>query len=231
MNTSTFASAYAPAIHEVGASRAVGPRAHLGELRIRRDVKSLSERFWAKVDKNGPTMPHMQTQCWVWTAGCIGDGYGRFRIRRKGTLAHRVAWLIHYGCIPDGLCVLHRCDNPPCVRDDHLFLGTKADNAHDRDIKGRHNGGRGDRHGLHLHPESRATGERNGSHVHPECVCRGERNGRAKLNEEKVKRVFQLHCEGWTQKGIANELGVGRSIIGYILSRKKWAHVQLGAST
>ena len=116
MNASTFASAHAPAIHEVGASRAVGPRAYLGESRIRRDVKSLSERFWAKVDKNGPTMPHMQTQCWVWTAGCIGDGYGRFRIRRKGTLAHRVAWLIHYGCIPDGLCVL------PCLSGSHTPL-------------------------------------------------------------------------------------------------------------
>ena len=99
---------------------------------------TLAERFWQKVAKT-------QDGCWVWTANCIKDRHGRKRYgllgagrRGEGMLyAHRVAWELHHGLVPEGLLVLHRCDNPQCVRPDHLFLGTQYDNMQDMIHKGR----------------------------------------------------------------------------------------------
>jgi hypothetical protein len=79
--------------------------------------------------------------CWTWT-GYVGNvGYGVFRPSAKQrTGAHRMSWVIHYGPIPEGLYVLHRCDNRVCVRPDHLFLGTVWDNRKDCVQKSRHKG-------------------------------------------------------------------------------------------
>lgn len=72
--------------------------------------------------------------CWLWTGGKDPKGYGR---TLRFHLAHRVSWELFVGPIPKGLCVLHECDNPPCVRPDHLFLGTNLDNVKDMVAKGR----------------------------------------------------------------------------------------------
>ncbi len=96
----------------------------------------LSETFWAKVQKTDG--------CWLWTAGTNKHGYGKY----LQTSAHRASWEIHFGAIPSNLCVLHRCDNPPCVRPEHLFLGTDADNMTDRLAKGRYD--RGEDHPMAL---------------------------------------------------------------------------------
>lgn len=97
-----------------------------GEIKVNR--KSPAEhRFWAKVEKS--------KSCWIWTAGTI-DGYGQFSFP-AGQRAHRYSWELHNGPVPERLCVLHRCDNPPCVNPDHLFLGTREENLEDMTAKGR----------------------------------------------------------------------------------------------
>ncbi len=100
------------------------------------EPKPAEERFWLHVDKHGPIpshMPHLGN-CWVWTGAQNGRGYGSFRLsypKRIQVLAHRFA----YGDC--SLNVLHHCDNRACVRRDHLWEGTNADNMHDMIAKGR----------------------------------------------------------------------------------------------
>lgn len=101
----------------------------------------LSERFWCHVSKT--------EGCWNWTSRLSPKGYGKFKFpikklkpgrenKRHGEIrAHRLSWLLHRGEIPEGLCVLHRCDNRKCVRPDHLFLGDDQDNHDDAIEKGR----------------------------------------------------------------------------------------------
>lgn len=85
--------------------------------------------------------------CWEWTARINSRGYGTFRLRPE-QIAHRAAWILFRGPIPQGLQVLHRCDNRKCVRPSHLFLGTNADNVLDKMLKGRHRKFVGEEHGM-----------------------------------------------------------------------------------
>lgn len=89
----------------------------------------LEERFWRRVKKTDG--------CWEWTGGLLSSGYGACFVGAYSTGAHRVSWELANGPIPDGLWVLHHCDNRPCVRPDHLFLGTVLDNNRDAIAKGR----------------------------------------------------------------------------------------------
>ena len=95
-------------------------------------------RFWSHVRK--PT-ERDTGQCWTWMLTLNRDGYGSFCVFQGNKQfkhpAHRVAWVIEHGTVPDGLFVCHRCDNPACVRPDHLFVGTNYDNVQDRNRKGR----------------------------------------------------------------------------------------------
>jgi hypothetical protein len=152
---------------------------------------TITERFWSKVQKT--------ETCWLWTAyydriKC--GGYGRINFNGKpGVLAHRAAWMLTNGPIPAGLCVLHRCDTPRCVRPDHLFLGTNADNMADRDAKGR-------RH-----------------------APRGEASGSAKITEAQVRFIRAELAKGRGCPTLAAQFGLDRTTIWQIGKKKLWAHV------
>jgi len=96
-----------------------------------RNSLSFLERFWNKISKT--------ETCWNWVANKTNTGYGLLRPGGQAPkkLAHRISWEIHRGPIPEGLHVLHRCDNPACVNPDHLFLGDMRANMKDMYAKGR----------------------------------------------------------------------------------------------
>ncbi len=153
---------------------------------------TLTTRFWAKVDKNGPVPTHRPElgPCWLWTASTKGYGYGQLS-RRRGegpVIASRLAWELVHGPIPAGLWVLHHCDNPPCVNAEwHLFLGTREENILDRDSKGR--------------------------------VRHGESHASAKLSAGQVARIREL---AWStpQLSLAREFGVSQGLISGIIAGK-----------
>ena len=97
---------------------------------MNKSLESLSTRFNKYVDKT--------ESCWNWIGNKQKDGYGNIRLNDKKILSHRASWLIHNGDIPLEMHVLHKCDNPPCVNPEHLFLGTRKDNMQDMVKKGRH---------------------------------------------------------------------------------------------
>ena len=92
---------------------------------------SFEQRFWSNV--------HRTPGCWFWTGTRRQNKstYGQFKVGDTKLMAHRVSWELHFGEIPEGLFVLHKCDTPSCVRPSHLFLGTKGENNTDRHRKGR----------------------------------------------------------------------------------------------
>ena len=94
---------------------------------------TLSQRFFANVRKT--------ESCWLWIGGLHNKGYGVLwhPQRKRCILAHRISYELHFGPIDDTACVLHHCDNPPCVNPVHLFLGTRLDNMIDKMLKGRSN--------------------------------------------------------------------------------------------
>lgn len=112
-------------------------------------------KFWSRVTKGADP-----DACWLWSGRPGVGGYGRASIGRGRTmLAHRLAYELAVAPVPDGVCVLHRCDNRACVRPDHLFLGDRGDNARDMAAKGRAHLQRnpkamaGDKHWKRQHPE------------------------------------------------------------------------------
>ena len=93
-------------------------------------ARPLWERLWAKIDASG--------DCWLWTGARQRSGYGRIMVSKgRFDLAHRVSYRLTRGEIPEGMFVLHSCDNPQCVKPAHLFVGTQADNMRDCRAKGR----------------------------------------------------------------------------------------------
>lgn len=148
--------------------------------------------------------------CIEWTGNRDNTGYGRFCFKRRIELAHRAAWRLLKGPIPDGQCLLHKCDNPPCVNPDHLFLGDRGDNARDMASKGRQ--------WVQKNPAGR-----------PVCPVdlkpRGSQHGMAKLNEAEVLAIRRRSSQGETGKFLAIEFGVRASLISQIIRGQVWQHV------
>lgn len=95
--------------------------------------ESIKRRFMAK-----SVTLNWASGCWLWDGAKNNQGYGVMNVgAHRVQTAHRLAWEIARGPIPEGQCVLHRCDNPSCINPAHLFLGTQKDNAEDREQKGR----------------------------------------------------------------------------------------------
>jgi hypothetical protein len=141
--------------------------------------------------------PNPETGCVEWTAYCNPHGYGSF-FRHKShqfVFAHRWAYERAHGPIPEGLCVLHHCDNPRCVNVDHLWLGTKLDNARDRDAKKRR------------------------------IALRGEQHGRAKLQPNQIHEIRILAANGHSPYGIAKNYGINSKTARDIIERKLWRHI------
>lgn len=99
-------------------------------MKKQRAMKPIDQRFWEKVDKE------TESGCWEWRSAIRGNGYGAFFTHlieegRKCHGAHRYSWMLKHGEIPNGLWVLHKCDNRICVNPEHLFLGDRTDNMRD----------------------------------------------------------------------------------------------------
>jgi hypothetical protein len=188
----------------------------LRRRKLRRTPVSLWDRFWSKVEK-GP-------ECWEWKAGASSHGYGGFKVAGQLLRAHRVAWELTYGPIPEGMVVCHRCDNPSCVRPDHLFIGTVADNNRDRSAKGR--SAYGERNGSTKYWEKQWQ-LRGGKPAKPEYDPRGEANPNAKLTWLQVRRMRALYAQGkYKQTELATIFGVNKAEVCLIVHGKIWWEAQ-----
>lgn len=168
-----------------------------------------AEHFWSRVNKKSRIfniVDGKRSECWVWIGPLFHDGYGHV----SGKRAHRISWKLKRGGIPKGLLVLHKCDNHPCVRPSHLFLGTQKENIADMLMKRRDN---------------YAEGNRNGRYTHPERTARGERHGRAKLNAVHIKRIRKLYAAGYKAPVLARKFGMSKTTMYRIVNREYWKDV------
>jgi hypothetical protein len=100
-------------------------------------TRVFGKRYWEDTHFWEVATKHTALGCWEWQRMLTSEGYGQLRVDGKMRLAHRIVYQVFVGTVPDGLLVCHRCDNPSCVRPEHLFLGTRSDNAQDMAAKGR----------------------------------------------------------------------------------------------
>lgn len=161
--------------------------------------KSLKERFEAKVVVNP------DSGCWEWTAARQSCGYGNIKVDGKAAKAHRVSYGMYVGEIPEGIHVLHKCDNRKCVNPEHLFLGTNADNVADKVAKNRQYGG---------------------------GAKRGEEHGGSKLTDLQVEEIRELYTlGGYSQHYLGRLFGVGQQQVSRIIHNQQRTYLSAAART
>lgn len=162
---------------------------------------TFAERFWSKVDKNGP-VPERYPElgpCWLWTGARFTQGYGGIRKAGKGSRtikAHTASWILNVGPPPNGLCICHHCDVTPCCNYWHLFAGTHKDNSQDCVNKGRYKVRNGERSNLHI--------------LNPEQVV-------------EIRKIYSLGILPYSKIGV--EFGVSVGAIGAIVRGDTWGHL------
>jgi hypothetical protein len=158
-----------------------------------------AEKFWAQVGKSAPS------GCWLWTGTKNGTGYGWVytgykmngaKVRSFMKLAHRIAYMLTHGEIPEGKHICHHCDNPPCVNPAHLYAGTQKENTTDAWRRGRRTMNKIDN--------------------------AGEKHGMARLDE---KTVLEIRASSGPQRAIASHFGISQGAVYLIKARKRWAHI------
>lgn len=155
------------------------------------DSEDFKARFWAKVTVAG------EDQCWLWAGATEMSGYGYMWIVNNkseslAVKAHRLSFYYQHGDAVDDVCVLHRCDNPPCVNPNHLFPGTRADNNRDRMNKGR----------------NRQQG--------------GSANSNARLDIEQVIEIKALVASGISQTKVGERFGIKQAQVSRIVRGVSW---------
>lgn len=149
--------------------------------------------FWDRVQKTD--------SCWLWTGYKDKNGYGRLTVNQESKLAHRLSWELTYGNIPEGMCVLHKCDNPKCVNPVHLFIGTQLDNIKDCNTKKRASGG----------------------------SLPGERNKAAKITSEDAIQIFtERNINRKRLIDISKNYGISLQAVHLIATGKKWSWLTKG---
>ncbi len=157
----------------------------------RSEIEPIAEaRFWSRV-KVG-----CSNDCWRWHGTYRNKGaYGQMCVNGYYVGAHVVAFALACADVPAGMCVLHKCDNPPCCNPKHLFLGTMKENTQDCKIKGR-------------------LADRSGS-----------KNGHSKLSEDQVRQIRKSSFDGEIYEELAERFGVATVTIAKICQRKLWKNI------
>lgn len=173
----------------------------------RKEIPEISEKhkllFFTKVGE--PTT----FGCTEWVACRNRQGYGEVTIEGRLYKAHRVSWRIHKGPVPQDMLVLHKCDNPPCVNPDHLFLGTHADNAIDCKIKGRSPDNSGEKHYL--------WGKKHSNPATSDTVPS------SKIKSKNIPDIIKRLANGETQASVAKSYEVRQSAIAAIASGRSYS--------
>lgn len=164
-------------------------------------------RLWERTEQRG--------NCLVWTGATTKAGYGLIQARAISPaplLVHRIAWAVYTGEDPGEMDVLHTCDNPPCIRREHLFLGTQQDNNRDRQQKGRT--ASGDRNGA------RTRRDRNSFVANGGSGLRGEHHPQAKVSDSQVEEAKMRRASGEKLASIASDLGISETQVSRIVRSK-----------
>lgn len=161
---------------------------------------SVEARFWAKVNKDGPVQPGMETPCWEWTAAKVsskpGRDYGSFGVGGRTVLAHRYAYAITNGPVPDGKQVIHACDWPPCVNPAHLSADDQQRNMRDAAVRRRLKS-------KHFQRES---------------------NPQGRFTASQIMDIRRRYADGETQSALASEYGTDQAYIHHVVTGHVWSY-------